>query len=311
MNPQDYAFAVAAARTLDTQWDEQTLDRIYGPKQQCLRLLQEKGWQTEQPAEKMCQAHKEQAWRRLMQWAPQPEAFRFLIVQNDFQNAAAALLSKIRGIDKTIWERPCLTDPETLTQALKENGDALPDWLREPEKRAEKALQESGDGPAVLSILRKDGLAATLALAEETRDELLKHIAGAMVLAENYKLAYQGAVQKADEKQIASVLCPQSEIEIKSWSKAAAAGPKALALCWRETGHIAAAEQMETKPGAAFEAWCNKVALKTAQKANGQIFGPGPLAAYYLQAKAEADTVYLALTAPTPGKEAKDRRRSL
>ena len=68
---------------------------------------------------------------------------------------------------------------------------------------------------------------------------------------------------------------------------------------------------METQTGAAFEAWCDKVALKTAQKANGQIFGPGPLAAYYLRAKAEAETVYLALTAPTPGKEAKDRRRSM
>lgn len=311
MNPQDYAFAVAAARTLDTQWDQQTLDRLYGPKERCLRLLQEKGWQTEQPAERMCQARKEQAWRRLMQWAPQPEAFRFLIVQNDFQNAAAALLSKARGLQRTAWEKPCLTEPETLAQAFRENGDVLPDWLREPGKHAEKALQETEDGQAVLSALYKDGLAATLALADKTGDELLKRIAGAMVLAENYKLAYQGAVQKADEKQIASVLCPQNEIEIKSWSGAAAAGPKALALCWRGTGHTEAAEQMETQTGTAFEAWCDKVALKTAQKANGQIFGPGPLAAYYLQAKAEADTVYLALTAQTLGKEAKDRRRSL
>lgn len=293
MNKAGYTYAVAAvraraARRLSAEeaawlW---TVDR-----ETVKRALQEKGWQTDRPAEEMARAHRQEAWAFVTSIAPDAKALRFLLAEEEFLNLFACTAAQMGGGDRgLVWALPCLTPPGVLSQAAAEKDERrLPGYLQ---KSAKAAWQKPRPGPQMMRWLQREKRAAMIRLAEKSGSSQLSALARAMGQAEEDKTLFFGAVYGQDKAELLERLGPDGDNERAI--EAAVRGPRALCAYWKaQDGEKAKAA--ETMGPAAFEAWREGQVLKTANALARDPFGPGALAAYWLWAKAETQEVCLRL----------------
>lgn len=314
MNPQDYAYAVAVVRALSgQQLTEQAMDRLWAAPDETSRqrILAEAGWEIDRDVETMCRARLIGVWRTLQRIAPQPDALAFLVMTHEFDNLAACLLCQAlqRSAD-ALYRAPALTPPAQMHQAVKEKRwNSLPEYLQEPARRAWDQLSSTMEGDAVAGFLQGQALRATRQSAEKNGDALLIRLAEQMVRSRMFKVSRYAAANRWQPERLLARLSMKEEKDAIRWADAAARGLQALADVWRTQGFTNAAEQMESQSAATFEAWCDDQVLLTAEQARMEPFGPGALAAYYLQAQAETVDVRLAYAQGAAEDTAQRRRR--
>lgn len=313
MNPQDYAYAVAVVRTLSArQLTNQAMDRLWAaqdePSRQ--RILAEAGWETGQDAETLCRARLTGVWRTLQRIAPQPDALAFLVMSHEFDNLTASLLCRaLQRPADALYQAPALTPPAQIYQAVEQKRwDDLPKYLQEPARRAWAQLSSTMDGDAVAGYLQGQALYATTKSADKSGDALLIRLAGQMVQSQMLKTCRYAAANGWRPAKLLARLSMKDEKDAQRWADAAAAGLQALADVWRAQGLTSAADQLETQSAATFEAWCDDQVLLATEQARFEPFGPGALAAYYLQARAETVNVRLAYAQSTAEHRAQRRR---
>ncbi|MFR7473759.1 MAG: hypothetical protein ACLUVV_03530 [Christensenellales bacterium] len=88
MNKAGYAYAVAAvrARTERLFSAEEAAWLWTADEPAVKRALQNKGWQTDRPAEEMARARRQEAWAFVTSIAPDAKALRFLLMPEEFCN---------------------------------------------------------------------------------------------------------------------------------------------------------------------------------------------------------------------------------
>lgn len=148
MNKAGYAYAVAAvrARTERLFSAEEAAWLWTADEPAVKRALQNKGWQTDRPAEEMARARRQEAWAFVTSIAPDAKALRFLLMPEEFCNVFLCTAWQMgSGEAGPVWARPCLTPPGVLTQAAKEKDERrLPGYLQ---KSAQAAWQTPGPAP--------------------------------------------------------------------------------------------------------------------------------------------------------------------
>ena len=304
MNKAGYAYAVAAvrARTERLFSAEEAAWLWTADEPAVKRALQNKGWQTDRPAEEMARARRQEAWAFITSIAPDAKALHFLLMPEEFCNVFLCTAWQMSGGENgTVWALPCLTPPGVLTQAAKEKDERrLPGYLQ---KSAQAAWQPPRPGPALMRWLQREKRAAMIQLAEKSGSPQLSTLARAMAQAEADKALFFGAVYEQDKEELLERLGPGGDNARAI--EAAVRGPRALCAFWQaQDGEKALAA--ETMSPAVFEAWRDGQVLKTAWMLARDSFSPAALAAYWLQTKAETQEVCLRLL---PGEPAHMRDR--
>lgn len=314
MNQQDYAYAVAVVRALSgRQLTEQAMDRIWAAQDEAgrQRILVEAGWDIERDAETMCRARLESVWRTLQRIAPQPGALDFLVMSHEFDNLSACLLCQtLQRPADALYQVPALTPPAHIRKAVEQKRwESLPGYLQGPARQAWEQLSGTMEGETVTGYLQGQALRATMESADKTGNALLIRLASQRIQSRMFKTCRYAAANHWQPEKLQARLYMKDAKIAEQWAAAAARGLGALAEVWRAQGFESAAAQLETQNAAVFEAWCDDQVLLTAEQARFQPFGPGALAAYYLQAQAEVVDVRLAYALISKEHAAQRRRR--
>ena len=148
MNKAGDAYAVAAVRArMERLFSAEEAAWLWTADEPAVkRALQNKGWQTDRPAEEMARARRQEAWAFVTSIAPDAKALRFLLMPEEFCNVFLCTAWQMgSGEAGPVWARPCLTPPGVLTQAAKEKDERrLPGYLQ---KSAQAAWQTPGPAP--------------------------------------------------------------------------------------------------------------------------------------------------------------------
>ena len=232
MNKAGYAYAVAAvrARTERLFSAEEAAWLWTADEPAVKRALQNKGWQTDRPAEEMARARRQEAWAFVTSIAPDAKALRFLLMPEEFCNVFLCTAWQMgSGEAGPVWARPCLTPPGVLTQAAKEKDERrLPGYLQ---KSAQAAWQTPRPGPALMRWLQREKRAAMIQLAEKSGSPQLSTLARAMAQAEADKALMYGAVYEQDKEELLERLGPGGDNARAI--EAAVRGPRALCALWQ------------------------------------------------------------------------------
>ena len=185
MNKAGDAYAVAAVRArMERLLSAEEAAWLWTADEPAVkRALQNKGWQTDRPAEEMARARRQEAWAFVTSIAPDAKALRFLLMPEEFCNVFLCTAWQMgSGEAGPVWARPCLTPPGVLTQAAKEKDERrLPGYLQ---KSAQAAWQTPRPGPALMRWLQREKRAAMIRLADKSGSPQLSTLARAMAQAE-------------------------------------------------------------------------------------------------------------------------------
>lgn len=304
MNKAGYAYAVAAvrARTERLFSAEEAAWLWTADEPAVKRALQNKGWQTDRPAEEMARARRQEAWAFVTSIAPDAKALRFLLMPEEFCNVFLCTAWQMgSGEAGPVWARPLPYAARRANPGGKGKGRAQAAWVF-AEKRA-GGLANPPARPRAHALAAKGKAGGDDTAGREEREPAAQH-AGAGDGA-------GGGGQGADVRR--GIRTGQGGAFGAPWPggdnaraiEAAVRGPEGAVCFLAGAGRGKGAGGRDDEP-AVFEAWRDGQVLKTAWMLARDSFSRRPLAAYWLQTKAETQEVCLRLL---PGEPAHMRER--
>ncbi len=300
---ENYAYAVARIRALEINLiTNADIDRLMacGDTESSLRLLSEKGWDTEN-YELMFSKEREKTWKTVNELIDVSllSVFSF---EKDFHNLKAAIKSLITNdIPDGIFYLDASFDKDTLLSAVTEKAfEKLPKYMQSPAQEAYETLMHTSDGQLCDMILDKATLLAIKEAAENSKEEILKDYAKSYIETANIKIAVRCAKTNKSEEFTFNALAPCDSINIRDLSRAAAGGAEELAEYLSESGFSKAVEKLK-KSVNAFECWCDNNIIDAILPQKYNPFSAGPVIAYYLARENEIKTVKIILTCKQNG----------
>jgi len=212
MKKNDFAFAGSAVRVLENSLLPPSFFEALeeSGRAEAARLLSDQGMEafsgqpSQDEAEEILAERLQRQYEELSSLLDEKKALDFLIVENDFHNLKAALLSVVLKKDaEAYFLTPSVLDPAEIGEAVKEKKwDALPPFLSEAAKEGYEILTSGMDSArlrwyldaraaeTVIAFAKKTGSGTALELAKKEADLKNYKAAGTLASFENARQAW-------------------------------------------------------------------------------------------------------------------------
>lgn len=301
MADTQYAYAVARIRAKELSLlSGAFLEQLVSSKtyEECLRLLNEKGWETGdgENTETMLTAERNKTWKLIGELVKDPSVFDVFLYANDYHNLKAAIKSvKLAYEYPGIYTENGTVEVKRIRQAAETGkfGD-LPEAMRGPAEEAYRVFLETGDGQLCDIIIDRAALLAIYQAGQASGNEFLALYGELSVASADIKTAVRAAKTGKDKSFLKRALAPCRTLDIDRLAAAAAAGTEAIAAYLVTTSYADAVEELRKSPSA-FERWCDNLMIRRIRPQKRNPFGLGPLAAYILARENEIKSVRIIL----------------
>lgn len=306
MHETEYTYAVARIRANELSLlTDADMDQLIAAAdvQTAERILTDKGRSAnaENGSPDLCENELLKAWRLISESIPDKELLEALIIGNDFTNLKAVIKAVFSDAEpQDFITLPCLTAPETLISAVKENDySGLPAYLADCADRAYHAVSGKQSGQLAEMIIDRASLETRLASCEKAGSDLLRRIVIISCLAADIKVAVRSAATGKTKDFALDGMCAVPGIEPSALVDAAFSGEK-LGPILKEAGFE---ELCDYADGdfSALEMRCDNLVTQMITQAKSLVFGPDPLIAYYYAKLAEVKNVRIILSAKAGG----------
>lgn len=302
-----YTYAVARVRAMETGLlNQAALEQLLACKtgEECLRLLEEKGWGGEdcRTAEEMLAAETDKTWAFINSVVGDPHAFDLFRYEVDFHNLKAAIKQVC-----TEQEAPnvfrfggTLPAADILARVREQQFSSLPAHLAAPAREAFDLFLKTRDGQLCDLVLDKACLDAIAARGKKEENEAMRLYAETTVAAADIRIAARACKTRKPQDLIRRSLAECDSLSVPALARAASESLDALCAYLQNTAYAEAAPLLKTSPGA-FECWCDSLLIR---RLKPQLYNPftiGPLAAYLLARQSEIKSVRLILSAKRNG----------
>lgn len=319
MKDTEYTFAVARIRANETRLlGKNEMEQLIAAPDtsSALRLLADKGWQTQGAPENpndMLRRQTAEMWALLTEAAPDPGELSFLTAKNDFHNVKAALKSLVSNQSpESYWMLPNTVPVERIREAASNrNFSRLPAEMQQPAREAYDLLVRASDGQRADILLDRAALEAAKSRAEETGSAFAKRIAELMCATANLKIALRAALTGRDGGFLQDALCECGTLPKSALIAKAGRGVQELTQYLADTAYADCVPALSNS-FAAFEKWCDDLLLAQLGAARRVSFGLAPLAAYYVARDSEIKNIRILLSCKrlgVPAEQIRERMR--
>lgn len=301
MTENQYTYAVARIRSKELSLlNQQDLEQLLASKsyEECIRLLQEKGWgsQDTKTAEEILKVEQAKVWSIMEELVDDLSIFDLLLYENDYQNLKAAIKQIYVNAEVPDIYLPYGTvNPEIIYEGIKEQDfETLPEHMREAAKEAYEALFHTGDGQLCDVIIDKAALNAIYEGGKASNNEILEGYAKLKVVAANINIAIRGNKTGKDAEFFQRALADCDTLDIEELMKAALDSKTAIYDYLSSTIYFDAVPALKDSL-ASFERWCDDRILKLIKPQKFNPFTISPLVAYILGREYEIKSVRILL----------------
>ncbi|HEY8420074.1 MAG TPA: V-type ATPase subunit [Clostridia bacterium] len=297
MRETEYAYAVATIRVKENSLlSKADLEALIMSEdyRSALLLLETKGWRgIENDPEGYLDQRLLETWLSINEVSPDKEAISFLILQNDFHNAKAALKAFFSGVEAKFIS-PYFVEPYLFKEALTEKETVLPSFIQSAFKKAYETLSQTYDGQLAEAILDRAALCAIRQKGESSDNAFIKDICEMICAFADIKTTYRAIISKKSKDFLETALCGSASLSKESLLIAAEGGINSLFELLESSAYEKAAENLRISL-AEYERFCDNYIIEYAQKAKYLNFGPEPLVAYFLARQSEIKNVRIIL----------------
>lgn len=298
---EEYIYAVARIRSAELRLlTNSTLTSLLATKNydECLRLLSDLGWDTEDNLSAILKSERDKTWKFISELVKDIHVFDVFLYANDFHNLKAAIKSaadkELEGI--YIDKEQCSVDPELIKKAVSQRDfSSLPPFMSKVAEEALDTLLRTGDGGLCDNIIDKAALVKIYEAGKSSNNEILKLYSELTVAAADIKMAIRFVLVGKDISTLKKALAPCDSINVDRLVKAAFEGLDAIYEYLSHTAYQDAIPEIKKSPSA-FERWCDNMIIAKIRPQRHNPFSIGPIAAYILARENEIKTVRIILS---------------
>ena len=302
MTENQYTYAVARIRSKELALlNQQVLEQLLASKDydECIRLLQEKGWgnQDTRTAEEILKVEQDKTWSLMEELVDDISVFDVLLYGNDYHNLKGAIKQVYARAEITgIYLSHGTVKSEVIYQAVKENDfEALPEHMREAAKEAYEALFHTGDGQLCDIIIDRAALGAIWEGGKASHNEILEGVAELKAVTANINIAIRGTRTGKDAEFFKRALADCGTLDIDELTKAAMDSEASIYDYLLTTPYSDAVPAIKDSLSS-FERWCDNRILKLIKPQRFNPFTISPLVAYILGREYEIKSVRILLS---------------
>ena len=310
MSSTKYTYAVARIRALETAlFTSSVIEQLLAcnTEQQCLQLLQEKGWgdmDTPGNAEAILNREQEKTWETIRDMRVDMSVFDVFSYPNLFHNLKAAIkeaCTSEKGRNRKIYYEDTKISPDEMLEIIrKKEFSKLPEDMSEAAKEAYETLLHTGDGQLCDVIIDKAALEAVYKAGERAKDSIIRDYAESMVAIADIKIAVRSQKTAKTIEFMKRAMVPCRSLDTEQLARAGVSGMNAIVEYLAGTVYAEGAAAIAESPSA-FERWCDNRMIRTMQPQKYEAFSVGPLVAYLLARENEIKTVRIILSGKQNG----------
>ena len=302
MAENQYTYAVARIRSKELSLlNNQILEQLLASKnyEECLRLLQEKGWgnQETKTAEEILKVESEKTWDLMEELVEDTTVFDVFLYSNDYHNLKAAIKQAYVNTEiPNIYLSHGTIKPDILFNAVKEHDfSELPEHMREAAEEAYNVLFHTGDGQLCDIVIDKAALEAIYEKGKASGNEVLSGFSEIKVVAADINIAIRGSKTGKGIEFFQRAFAKCDSLDIHRLTEAALNSVEAIYDYLAITKYSDAVDQLKESLSA-FERWCDNRVMEHIKPQRYNPFTISPLAAYILGRESEIKSVRILLS---------------
>lgn len=304
---EDYIYAVARVRSREPGLlTSQDLENLLGLRDygECLNSLRDRGWGRGEgeSAGQILKYEEEKIWEFLRELTDDPDFFKVLLSENDYNNLKAAIKCVVTGVEpRDVFLPDGGTEPEVFMEAARE-GDfsSLPGMMPDAGERAYRALLEEQDGQRCDIILDRACLMETIESAKRSQVAELLDYAELNCALSDIKIAVRSALTGKSLAFLNEALAVCDRIDAARLADAASRGMETLLEYLSVTEFSDAAEILKENPQE-YEKYCDDRLIEGLKEQKFNPFGLGPLLGYAVARRREITAVRIILSGKQNG----------
>lgn len=302
MAEEQYIYAVARIRTKELSLlNSQSMELLLGSKsyEECLRLLQDKGWGNSEcrTPEEILSVEREKTWDIIEELVKDMSVFDVFLYANDFHNLKAALKESFgnKKLD-SIYLSHGKVEIERIKSSVQEHDfSKLPEYMQVCAREAYEILFHTGDGQLCDIIIDQAALKTIYQKAKTSGNEVLVLYAELKVACSDINIAVRGNRTKKGIDFYQRALAPCDTIDIGKLTQAALQTQESVQEYLRTTIYDGAVPRLQNSM-ADFERWCDDLLIIKIRPQKYNSFTISPLAAYILGRENEIKSVRILLS---------------
>ena len=307
---EDYIYAVTRVHARETGLlAKNDLERLLAcpDEKACLRVLQDKGWGTGEPsptAEGLLAAEEAKTWDFLQEVAKDPAPLAPLLVPIDGNNLKAAIKCAATGTQPQGVSLPGgQWEPESLLEMAKARDfSSLPQAFAQAAEEASRAMLQTGDGQLCDVLVDRACLEEILRLGKASGLPVLERYGQWTVATADIQTAARACKAGKNREFLELALAPCDSLDVAALAQAAGQGMEPLLEYLESTPYSQGAQALR-ESFSAFEKWRDDQAMELVKREKAEYESAGPLFAYAVARRREADTVRVILSGKRNGLE--------
>ena len=307
---EDYICAGTRVRARETGLlGKNDLERLLAcpDEKACLRVLQDKGWGTGEPsptAEGLLAAEEAKTWDFLQEVAKDPAPLAPLLVPIDGNNLKAAIKCAATGTQpQGVFLPGGQWEPESLLEMAKARDfSSLPQAFAQAAEEASRAMLQTGDGQLCDVLVDRVCLEEILRLGKASGLAVLERYGQWTVATADIQTAARACKAGKNREFLELALAPCDSLDVAALAQAAGQGMEPLLEYLESTPYSQGAQALR-ESFSAFEKWRDDQAMELVKGEKAEYESAGPLFAYAVARRREADTVRVILSGKRNGLE--------
>ena len=307
---EDYIYAVTRVHARETGLlGKNDLERLLAcpDEKACLRVLQDKGWGTGEPsptAEELLAAEEAKTWNFLQEVAKDPAPLAPLLVPIDGNNLKAAIKCAATGTQtQGVFLPGGQWEPDSLLEMAKARDfSSLPQAFAQAAEEASRAMLQTGDGQLCDVLVDRACLEEILRLGKASGLAVLERYGQWTVATADIQTAARACKAGKNREFLELALAPCDSLDVAALAQAAGQGMEPLLEYLESTPYSQGAQALR-ESFSAFEKWRDDQAMELVKGEKSEYESAGPLFAYAVARRREADTVRVILSGKRNGLE--------
>lgn len=307
---EDYIYAVTRVHARETGLlGKNDLERLLAcpDEKACLQVLQDKGWGTGEPsptAEGLLAAEEAKTWDFLREVAKDPAPLAPLLVPIDGNNLKAAIKCAATGTQpQGVFLPGGQWEPDSLLEMAKARDfSPLPPAFAQAAEEASRAMLQTGDGQLCDVLVDRACLEEILRLGKASGLAVLERYGQWTVATADIQTAARACKSGKNRQFLELALAPCDSLDVAALAQAAGQGMEPLLEYLESTPYSQGAQALR-ESFSAFEKWRDDQAMELVKGEKAEYESAGPLFAYAVARRREADTVRVILSGKRNGLE--------
>ena len=270
-------------------------------------MLAYKGWGTGEPsptAEGLLAAEEAKTWDFLQEVAKDPAPLAPLLVPIDGNNLKAAIKCAATGTQpQGVFLPGGQWEPESLLEMAKARDfSSLPQAFAQAAEEASRAMLQTGDGQLCDVLVDRACLEEILRLGKASGLAVLERYGQWTVATADIQTAARACKAGKNREFLELALAPCDSLDVAALAQAAGQSMEPLLEYLESTPYSQGAQALR-ESFSAFEKWRDDQAMELVKGEKAEYESAGPLFAYAVARRREADTVRVILSGKRNGLE--------